>query len=172
MGTNYYKVYIPTEDEIDELQRDLTRLKEIRKGISDESAENVKDHMREILSRANKVHICKKSWGWKTNFDHNWGKYYKPTKESIDAFLRSPDGYMIDEYGEIIDIDDFWKDTFERDAKPDVYTSETYRKTHPEEHYYLCRDDQRKVKELFGITTYENDFESDGLRFAVFSDFS
>lgn len=172
MGTNYYKVYIPTEQEIDDLQRDLTRLREIRQGISKESVEDVKDHMREILSQAERVHICKMSCGWKTNFDHNWGKYYKLTKESIDVFLRSPDGYMINEYGEIIDIDEFWEDTFERDAKPNVFTSELYRKAHPDERYYPCVDDQKKVKEIFGIETRENDFESDGLRFAVFTDFS
>lgn len=172
MGTNYYKVFIPTEQQLADLQKDLFKLREIKNGVSNEDIETVKGNIRETLDEKPNVHICKMSYGWKTNFDHNWGKYYGLTKKSIDNFLRQPDGYLVDEYGEKQDIDEFWKKVAERDALPDACTIESYRKRHPEERNYYCYEDRNRVNEVFGFMPKDDDFESDGLRFAVFSDFS
>ena len=37
---------------------------------------------------------------------------------------------------------------------------------------HICAEDIRNVYNLFGIETHENDFQVDGLRFEVFTDFS
>lgn len=57
----------------------------------------------------NKVHIGKRSGGWKFLFNHNNWKYYDYTEESINRFLESC--YEIrNEYNEVISVQDFWKE--------------------------------------------------------------
>lgn len=169
MSNNYYKVFIPTEEQINELQRCTEELQEIRNGTPGDPNKII-DDMRDLLDMNPPIHICKMSFGWKTGFDHNWGKYYDITRKSIDEFLRKSDGYLVDEYGEKVDVDDFWKLVDKRDSDPKAYTSETYSKAMGEFPTY-DGESRRKVKEKFGIDTMWYDFESDGLRFSTFSDF-
>lgn len=187
MGTNYYRVNIPTEDDIKKMHEMIDERKfESRRGyfsldggiIPDDAVTCVTD----LIDNCTKeIHICKCSWGWQTSFDHNWGKYYQPNRKSLEEFLKEPNTIIRDEYGEEISFDDFWEMvntrdtmTFEDGRKP--LNSKTYRKWLEEkgEHDELyCREDMRKCAKVFGIPEPEdNDFEVDGLRFCVFSDFS
>lgn len=56
-----------------------------------------------------KIHIGKRSAGWKFVFNHNDWKFYDYTRDSIDAFLQSCD-LIVDEYNNIITIDQFWSE--------------------------------------------------------------
>ena len=144
MGTNYYRVNIPTEDAIEDC----------------------------TLS----IHICKISWGWQVGFDHNWGKYYQPTRDSLDEFLSQPNTGIKDEYGDILTLEEFWKEVDEHNSLSESkWVSKTYEEWEQERNPYfhpcICHEDIRKCRELFGVEPEMNDFQSGGLRFNVFSDF-
>ena len=123
------------------------------------------------------VHICKRSWGWQINFDHNWGIYYQPNKESLMKFLDEEGYEIVDEYGEVLTSEDFWDMVKCHNANPAChYTSESYEKEEIEKnpmlrYYDDCQEDRQRVFERFGIQTKFNDFQVDGLRWAVFSEF-
>ena len=80
-----------------------------------------------FLDRVNeenkKIHIGKKSYGWKFLFNHNNWEYYNETRESIDAFLKSCAG-IFDEYDNEITVDDFWKDYV--DSSKDEFDGKDY----------------------------------------------
>jgi len=57
-----------------------------------------------------KVHIGKRSYGWKFLFACN-PKYYEPTRKSINRFLKLHKNEFYDEYGDLQDIDEFWRNT-------------------------------------------------------------
>ena len=161
MGTNYYR--------IKKISPEVR--KEINMYLDKNDLSSLRSYLNEIIEE-NKVHICKTSWGWQTLFDHNWGKYYKPTRQSLEQFLKEPDTYVVDEYGEKITFEEFWDMVDTRNAHPNnKYTSELYRKENPSA--VCCNyEDNRKCYEMFGIFTTESDFKNTGLRWAVFSDFS
>jgi len=53
-----------------------------------------------------RIHLGKSSFGWQFSFQYNGGKYYKNVDE-MTVWLR--DKTIIDEYGQEITQDDFWK---------------------------------------------------------------
>lgn len=57
----------------------------------------------------NKVHLGKRSGGWKFLFNHNNWKYYDYTEESIKEFLKSCDR-IFDEYDKDYTVEKFWHD--------------------------------------------------------------
>lgn len=99
MSTNYYlRRKIPT-----------ARLKEIKGLVNDEGIYGGK--LDEALSKFHEIHIGKSSMGWQFLFNHNDGKYYKKTRDSIDSFLRAEvgkGGKLVNEYGDEMSIDRFW----------------------------------------------------------------
>ena len=172
VGTNFYRKTRITPL----IKRKLCRLIDQEKfdyvygGDPDCSLPNLLEQINE------RIHVCKRSGGWQIGFDHNWGEYYKPDRKSLDEFLRQPGTFIVDEYNREISVDDFWKMVDEWNSDPrNNWTSESYREweksQNPGYNDYKCYEDIRKVKEVFGIVTSENDFNSDGLRFSVFSDF-
>lgn len=138
------------------------------------------DSLESMLDEYNeKVHICKRSWGWQICFDHNWGLHYQPNKESLSKFLEDENYEIVDEDGEVLTTEDFWDMVKCHNSNPQCYhTSEIYEKEEREKNRYYhnyvieCKEDRRRVLETFGIETQFNDFEVDGLRWAVYSDFS
>lgn len=56
-----------------------------------------------------KVHIGKRSGGWKFLFNHNNWKYYDATRESINEFLMSCDS-IVNEYGDELTVEQFWNE--------------------------------------------------------------
>lgn len=192
MGTNYYRKHIPTEDEIKLMHQMIDEGKfESKRGywsseteeiISDDVITSVSDLIDDVVKE---IHLCKMSMGWQVGFDHNWGKYYNPSRESINKFLSEPNTKIVDEYGEDFTVEEFWRKVDEHNAsKNNTWDSESYNKWEEERaikegrtwNNYLCKEDINKCKEYFSqfIKKFrDNDFESvDGLRFAVFTDFS
>ena len=160
MSTAFYVRQLPSEDELIKISQIVL------KG-------DVREAIDALYEFDTKIHICSRSCGWKVNFDHNWGKYYEPSRISINEFISQPNYEIIDEYGEIYTPEKFWKmvDDWNKNTElDDKLYQESGRALGYES--YICNEDRRKVKEVFGITTKYNDFYQDGLRFAVFSDFS
>lgn len=175
MGTNFYRVNIPTEEDIKKLHKlvDEGKLLSRRGYWGEEDSESVQDIRDDCTMR---IHICKRSCGWQICFDHNWGKYYQPTRTSLNEFLSQPNTRIEDEYGDTYTLDQFWKEMDEHNASPHSrWVSKTYteweRARNPSCYEGVCREDIRKCRELFGVEPEMNDLLSEGLRFAVFSDF-
>ena len=90
MGTNYYAI----KKIDDELQEKL---------IAPVKARDV-EGIRDILP--DRVHIGKKSHGWKFFFNHNDWKYFPESREYLNAFLSQCN--ILDEYGSNISLEEFW----------------------------------------------------------------
>ena len=96
----------------------------------------------------------------------------------MEAFLSEEGTWIEDEYGDKISYEDFWDYVNEHNGNArNKWTSESYRKweeeTNGRRFPNYCFDDIQRCKMQFGIDSNgENDFTVDGLRFAVYSDFS
>ena len=135
MGTNYYRT--PTINEL-ETRRNRLMSRIRRMELTVESVNNdftVGDPSKfdnwspwDEFSDSVKVHLGKRSMGWKFLWNFNDNKYFKD-KESLLKFIRS--GRIVDEYGnemnqeKFIDIALSW-------GKEDGYDSETYCLEYPE----------------------------------------
>ena len=176
MGTNYYRVNIPTEDDIRKMHQliDQRKLLSHRGYWSKEESLSLQDIIDDTTKS---IHICKISFGWQVNFDHNWGQYYQPNIASLEEFLKAPNTRIEDEYGKVYTPEQFWTTVKEHNNSPhNSWVSKTYREWERDQgrKYYddICHEDIRKCHEMFGVDPESNDFEVDGLRFCVFSDFS
>lgn len=170
MGTNYYRIKPITEEQRQELHKKLDNL------LDNRSQKWDLEEALEIIEREHQTHICKSSCGWQVCFDHNWGKYYKPDRKSLEEFLSEEGTWIEDEYGDKISYDEFWNFVKKHNENPrNSWTSESYRKYEKSQgiwHRIYVDDNMEKCKMKFGIDSNgENDFTVDGLRFAVFSDF-
>lgn len=157
MGTNYYAV----QKISDEVKNDICE--KIKNDKYSEAESVFNDNYK-------KIHIGKSSYGWKFLFNYNHFNYYDLTRESIDKFLRQGNTMLFDEYGEKINIDDFWdmvdsksnglgnKEYYENKENLDLFISESER--------YINED----ILGKYDIDSCE--FYSDDLRFSVFDDFS
>ena len=167
MGTNYYRRHIPTEEELNKAHSALDSY------INGKIWES---EFTEIVNNINQeIHICKMSYGWKVLFDHNWGKLYSVSKKGLEDFLNEPNTYIQDEYGDKYTSEQFWEIVKQHNDNPkNKYTSKLYRELNNEPVVdYYCREYITRCKSELNIDTNgETDFEIDGLRFAVFSDFS
>lgn len=171
MGTNYYRIKPITEEERQELHKKLDNVLENR------SQKWELEEALEEFEKEHQAHICKSSCGWQINFDHNWGRYYQPNRKSLEEFLSEEGTWIEDEYGDKISYDEFWDMVKTHNEMPrNKWTSKTYREDKKNilvDDSIYCRDSIEKCKILFGIDSNgETDFTVDGLRFAVFSDFS
>lgn len=91
MGTNYYGMKIPTEED---------KIK-IKQAVDNGHWGLVKELIPE------KIHIGKSSGGWQFCFDHNYWQYFDKDYNEIKEFINSL--YITDEYGENITRRSFWK---------------------------------------------------------------
>lgn len=161
MGTNFYFRRIPTEQE----KQDIINL------IADDKF----DDANEILNESTKkIHLCKRSCGWQMGFDHNNGEYYYPSRTSLENFLRTSRGEIIDENGRTYSHFEFWKevDSWNSNKYNNWDSSKDIEHNKLEGHIvYICKEDIKNVYNRFGIKTLVNDFYSEGLRFNVFTSF-
>ena len=162
MGTNFYCMRIPTQEQLNSIA-DL---------VVNEKIDEAIDKLHELNKE---IHICKRSCGWQIGFDHNNGEYYQPTRKSLEEFLSQPDIKIIDEYKNEYTYEEFWKEIDIHNADPhNNWDSNKYLQEHMKynDSTHICWPDIKKVKELFGIETTVNDFYNGGLRWIVFTDFS
>ena len=111
MGTNYYR--IPTDAE---MQSRKEKLIQSVKNL-DLSPDTVERQFRfespnsftrtsawDDFTDATRIHLGKRSSGWKFLWNFNGGKYYR-TKNDLFEFIRS--GRVVNEYGEEINQEEF-----------------------------------------------------------------
>lgn len=136
---------------------------EQKKEVIDAINNDKYDEARDIIAEVEKIHIGKRSAGWKFLWDANDFKYFEPTKESLIEWLKS--GQIIDEYDQEFTFDEFWNDCLNRFR--DGYDAITYEKDHPVRNYL------RQSYTIFhGIPVTLGEFYIDDLRFSIYSDFA
>ena len=116
MGTNYYR--IPTQLEMEERKAKL--IKDIADlDMNPLNMESVWDRFTEGTS----IHLGKRSGGWKFCWNFHNNKYYKD-RDSLLDFIRS--GRVIDEYGEVWNVEEFINMAFEWGQPEGLIADEKY----------------------------------------------
>jgi len=108
----------------------------------------------------NKVHLGKRSGGWKFVFNHNNWKYYDYTEESIKEFLKSCDR-IFDEYDNDYTVEEFWKKFI--DSGKDGFDGQDYYKYELERagSNELGALDSRTAHELYNQAVMHNWYEEE-----------
>jgi hypothetical protein len=111
MGTNYYR--IPTASEMqskkEKLIQSINNLDmtpdSIERGFRFESPNSfTRTSAWDEFIEGTRVHLGKRSSGWKFLWNFNEGKYYNNKKQLLD-FIKS--GRIVNEYGEELGTDEF-----------------------------------------------------------------
>ena len=111
MGSNFYR--IPKEEEMTkrhvQLYEDVRRIKLTPSNIENEFKESIEDSWEtqsvwDKFIDATKIHLGKRSAGWKFLWNFNENKHYS-NKEDLLNFLRS--GRIVDEYGSEENVEEF-----------------------------------------------------------------
>jgi hypothetical protein len=138
MGTNYYR--IPKSKEMTERYQKLhdrvARLDWINPSLIERNFSDIEDP-KDSWSKLNpwdeftydmKIHLGKRSSGWKFIWNWNSNKFYN-TKEELFKFIR--DGRVVNEYGELMDTEEFIEMALEWNEE-NGWDIETYYKENPE----------------------------------------
>lgn len=195
MGTNYYARVIPTKERKKEiitavLNDDFTLInKLVNETYGLPAAED-----GELLG--GNIHLGKASCGWKFLWNPNIYKlanghleegnvwvvddptilqFYELNKKSITDFVNQDNVLIYDEYGELQDKKEFLEYAFNKDG----WDSEAYHKWEHEQYperknfwnyktYYV----EFLISLGYKMNEGYNDFYSDGLRFATYTEFS
>lgn len=199
MGTNFYARIIPKEED---KQRLIDAINDDRDDLIEDLSSEFYGHRNEYTRKGNKIHLGKRSGGWKFLWNSNVIRYaegyldennhyvpvykydyvYPLTKQGITDFCNRKDVVITDEYGTIYDSEEFLEMAFSW-GQPDGYNGKTYEESHKEEssyrNYYWSEKYQRgmhtKDDEMWfdlGYIVEYYDFESDGLRFSTSINFS
>ena len=166
MSTNYFRIPKPSEVRVKYLD-----LVEQINGLDIWSPNNIKNDFRtiergydnlspwDVFLEDMKIHIGKRSSGWKFLWNFQDGKFYT-NKEELLKFIRS--GRVVNEYGEIQNTEEFIKMALEW-GQPDGYV---YNKNYMDEQSKLAH-----YKPFTDMSKYY-DKEVDGLRVSSTSEFS
>ena len=133
MGTNFYK--IPTESQMKERKEILKE----RIEFLNISPENIETGFRTISQskdwdwispweefiQGTNIHLGKRSHGWKFCWNFHNNKYYSNKEELLD-FIN--DGRVVDEYGELIDNEEFIEMALNWGEPDGLIVNEEYRK--------------------------------------------
>lgn len=153
MGTNFYR--IPTEDEMQERKDRLhvriigLKLKPDLIGsgfryIENEGDYDIKSPWEEFIEGTN-VHLGKRSSGWKFCWNFHEKKFYS-NKEELLSFISS--GRVIDEYGNLINHEEFIEMAFNWDG---IIFDEAYEKEQSEKPGYLPHGSKYHDKIIDGL---------------------
>ena len=111
MGTNYYR--IPTHEEVEKRKALLiekiknlpTSPSDIERRFSEQLDDSWESYSPwDLFNLDMKIHLGKRSWGWKFCWNFNNNKFYS-NKEELLAFIRS--GRIVDEYGKEESVEEF-----------------------------------------------------------------
>ena len=136
MGTNYYR--IPTEDEMRERKNEpikkITNIKISPRMILNKFEEKQEDFNSrsvwdEFISDT-KIHLGKRSMGWKFVWNFHGNRYYT-NKEELFDFIRR--GRVINEYGELIPNEEFIDGALNWCQPNGCVYNEEYLRSHPRE---------------------------------------
>jgi len=166
MSTNYFRIPKPSEVRVKYLD-----LVEQINGLDIWSPNNIRNDFRtiergydnlspwDVFIDGLKIHIGKRSSGWKFLWNFQDNKFYT-NKEELFKFIRS--GRVVDEYGELQDTEEFIKMALEW-GQPDGYVLDKN---------YM--DEQSKLAHYKPFTDMSKyyDKEVDGLRVSSTAEFS
>jgi len=143
MGTNYSLYKIPTWEELENIKSSIDEgnLIEAKRMMPDE------------------IHIGKASNGWEFTFNHNNWQYFDKSKKSLKDFVSQCK--IIDEYGQVISHDEFWKMV---ESKKGGLNSERYAELWDEIH-------PNQPKPYYMTSGRPTEIEVDGLRFSTSTKF-
>jgi hypothetical protein len=167
MSTNYYKIpkasevrvkYLNLVEQINDLdiwssESIMNEFRDIEKGFERWSAWD------EFIDGL-KIHIGKRSSGWKFLWNFQDGKFYT-NKEELLKFIRS--GRIVDEYGELQDTEEFIKMALEW-GQPDGYKLN--------QEYFDEQSKDPNHRPIFSDMSNYYDKEIDGLRVSSSVEFS
>ena len=166
MSTNYFRIPKPSEVRVKYLD-----LVEQINGLDIWSPNNIRNDFRtiergfdnlspwDVFLEDMKIHIGKRSSGWKFLWNFQDNKFYT-NKEELLSFIRS--GRIVDEYGELQDTEEFIKMALEW-GQPNGHV---YNKNYIDEQSKLAH-----YKPFTDMSKYY-DKEIDGLRVASTAEFS
>lgn len=143
MGTNFYARIIPKEEDKQKL---IDAINDDRDDLVEELASELYGHRNEYTRKGNKIHLGKRSCGWKFLWNSNIIRYcdgyidpetkeyipvykydqiYPLTKQGITDFCNREDVIITDEYGEQYTSEEFLEMAFSW-GEPDGWTGKTY----------------------------------------------
>lgn len=143
MGTNFYARIIPKEEDKQKL---IDAINNDKDDLIEDLASELYGHRNEYTRKGNKIHLGKRSCGWKFLWNPNVIKYYDGyidpetkeyvsvvkydrlyplTKQGITEFVMREDIIITDEYGEQQDPKEFLEMAFSW-GQPDGWTGKTY----------------------------------------------
>lgn len=179
MSTNYYARIIPSEEEKESL---INAINENRFDDADRIYEQISSYRDSSNINGRIIHLGKRSAGWKflwnpnvikygildanNNFNYDYDYVYPLTKDGILNFIKRPDVIIKDEYGRIIDSNEFFDMAL--NWCPNGYDSKTYEESHKSSSYYRSNE----MWSNLGFEPQYYDFYSDGLLFATDVEFS
>ena len=198
MGTNFYARIIPKEEDKQKL---IDAINSDQSNLVVELSEDLYGERNEYTRKGNKIHLGKRSYGWKFLWNPNIIKYcdgyvdsetrefipvykydqvYPLTKQGITNFVMREDVIITDELGKQQDPKEFLEMAFSWCL--DGYISKTYEESQENssyKNYYWSKKHQRGLytqsDEMWldlGYNVELYDFESDGLRFSTSINFS
>ena len=199
MSTNYYIRKKPSKDQIEELKHLIDLSAE---GKAFREIKQIICNLYDLPEKWDKdswgvLHLGLRTGGWKFlwcanliyinqsymkdgEFIHMPYKYetrYPLTKQGIRDFVMDDNHVVVDEYGDILDKEEFLEMAF--NWNPDGYDSLSYAKATEEDmsisssSSWSFSKEQEPFKKLgfTFISPRQTDFESDGLRFNIFENF-
>lgn len=166
MSTNYYKIpkasevrikYLDLVEQINDIDifspADIySEFRTVKRGFDNLSP-------WDVFLENMKIHIGKRSSGWKFLWNFHDNKHYTNKKELL-KFIRS--GRVVDEYGELQDTEDFIKMALEW-GQPDGYMLDA--------NYIKEQSKLAHYKPFTDMSKYY-DKEVDGLRVSIHTEFS
>jgi hypothetical protein len=176
MGTNFYARIIPKEEDKQKL---IDAINNNQYDIIENLASELYGRRNDYSGIGNKIHLGKRSSGWKFLWnpnvikvwdseacDYAYNYIYPLTKEGITNFVMREDVIITDEYGETQDPKEFLEMAFNWCI--DGLDGKEYQ-TNPKYNagtYYPNTEREKLWKELGYKPEYYN-FYSDGLRFST-----
>ena len=157
MGTNYYRVPKGSEmmrreqklrmriDEMDAI--DVSQIERGFRTIEDGEWHSISPW--EEFLYGTKIHLGKRSSGWKFLWNWNDSKYYKNKKELFE-FIRS--GRVVDEYGKLIDQEEFIQMALEW-GQEDGWDIETYYKEYPDRNPFILNRKHEEYLDGLRVST-------------------
>ena len=178
MGTNFYAV-LPVKKKVTKnLERAIELINDDPYNV-DVIELAINDSLEEIMT--NQIHLGKRSGGWVFAWDANDLKYYEPVLESIKNFVEANNACIMDEYGQKYTWDEFINIEIGDILKYDcgAMTGKEYYERYPEHRTSYTREYQREI-DMFKKYAMNNTIEpkyhdfitKEGLRFALYTDFS
>ena len=197
MGTNFYaRIPVKKRSECIKLINNIKELVEANKADKYDVRDFCYNLQEEFKNTY--IHLGKRSWGWAFCWDLNEMKFYEPTLDSVKKFIKDNEAVIVDEYGVEFTLDEFINEELRDCLQPgkrivtisnslgkteeverEFWTHKTYALSHPDEYVRFMNNDKARGWGLEkwakdGVVDYKYDelITKEGLRFALYTDFS